>query len=241
MPNRLLLDADILLYQAAVAVEIESQWDDDVWTFMSDPSEAIILLNDTIHTFEEDTGIASQDFVFALSDRQNFRYDVASTYKSNRKGKRKPICYGSIKQYLKDNYTTVSFPKLEGDDALGLLQTGSTAIWSADKDLKQIPGLHWVDDDWEEVTEEQADRFFYYQVLVGDTADGYGGCPGIGPVRADRILDNDCSWEAVVACYEKKELTEADALIQAHQARILRAGEYDYLNKEPILWTPTHQ
>lgn len=237
-PTTLLLDADILLFEASVAVEVEAQWEDDIWTFASNPKDAILILEENIHTFEQDTGIASQDFVFALSDKRNFRYDVASTYKSGRKGKRKPICYGSVKEYLLDNYTTKTLPNLEGDDVLGLLMTDETALWSRDKDLKQIPGLHWVDDDWEEVTEEEADRFFLFQVLAGDTADGYGGCPGVGPVRANRILDENCTWEAVVAAYENKELSEADALITAHQARILRAGEYDYQNMEPILWTP---
>lgn len=236
--STLLLDADILLFQSSVAVEKEAQWDDDIWTFMSDPAEAITILEDTIFTFEEDTGIASQDFVFCLSDKRNFRYDVCDTYKSNRKSSRKPLCYPTVKQHLIDNYTTKSLPNLEGDDVIGLLMNDTSALWSTDKDLKQIPGVHWVHDDWEEVTPDEADRFFFYQVLVGDTADGYGGCPGIGPVRADRILDENSTWEAVVACYEKKGLSEADALIQAHQARILRDGEYDYTKKEPILWTP---
>jgi 5''-3'' exonuclease (including N-terminal domain of PolI) len=122
---------------------------------------------------------------------------------------------------------------------IGIYMTDESALWSLDKDLKQIPGLHWVDDDWELVTHEEADRFFLYQVLVGDPADGYGGCSGIGPVRANRILDNDCSWEAVVRAYESKGLTEADAVLTAQQARILRSDEYDFDNMEPILWTPT--
>lgn len=238
MISQLLLDADILLFQASVVVEKETQWDDDVWTIMSDPKDAIIILEETISTFEENTGIASQDMIFALSDRKNFRYDVASTYKANRKGKRKPLCYSSVKEYLLNNYTCVSFPNIEGDDVLGIMMTPERAIWSGDKDLKQIAGLHWEDDDWEEVTEEAADRFFLLQCLTGDTADGYGGCPGVGPVRANTILDNDCSWEAVVKAYEKKGLFEADALITARQARILRAGEYNYNTGEPILWTP---
>lgn len=237
-PSTLLLDGDILLFQSSVVVEKEAQWDDDVWTLMSDPADAIIVLEEMIGTFEEDTGIASQDFVFALTDKRNFRYEVTPTYKSHRKGARKPLCYPSVKQYLIDNYRTEVLPGCEGDDVLGLLQDEATAIWSRDKDLKQIPGLHWVDDDWELVTDEQAERFFLFQCLVGDTADGYGGCPGIGPVRANAVLDNDCSWDAVVRAYEKKGLTEEDALITARQARILRGDEYDYENMEPVLWTP---
>ena len=237
-PETLLLDADILLYQASVVVEKEAQWDNDVWTLMSDPRDAIVLLEDTIATFEEDTGIASSDMVFALSDAKNFRYGVSPTYKSNRKGKRKPLCYPSVKQHLINKYSTISFPNIEGDDVLGLLQTEKTAIWSGDKDLKQIAGTHWVDDDWEEITQEEADYFFLYQVLVGDASDGYRGCPGMGPVSTDKLLSLYPTWEAVVAAYEKKGLFEADALITARMARILRVGEYDLQTKQPRLWSP---
>ena len=38
--------------------------------------------------------------------------------------------------------------------------------------------------------------------------------------------------------FEKKGLTEDDALLQARVARILRASDYDFKKKEPIMWTP---
>lgn len=237
-PSKLMLDGDILLFTASVAVELETRWDDEVWTLESNANDAVRILDEQIATFEENTGIASSDFVFALSDKKNFRFDVCPTYKSNRKGSRKPLCYPSVKEYLINNYETLSLPNIEGDDVLGLYVDEDTGIWSTDKDLKQIPGLHWDGDDWEIVTEEEGDRFFFYQVLAGDAADGYGGCPGVGPVKANRILDNDCSWEAVVKAYEKAKLCEADALITAGMARILHPGEYDFNKKEPILWTP---
>jgi hypothetical protein len=78
-----------------------------------------------------------------------------------------------------------------------------------------------------------------YQTLVGDTADGYRGCPKVGPVKAEKILDTTvwsdggkCAdvypmWPRVVAAYEKASLTEDDALVQArlvHPA-IHRLGE----------------
>jgi DNA polymerase I len=37
----------------------------------------------------------------------------------------------------------------------------------------------------------------------------------------------------------KEGLTEDDALLQARLARILRADEYDFKAKRPILWEPT--
>jgi hypothetical protein len=40
-----------------------------------------------------------------------------------------------------------------------------------------------------EITEAQADRFHMIQTLTGDVTDGYPGCPGIGPVKAEQILN----------------------------------------------------
>ena len=238
-PSHLLIDADMLLFESAVAVEKLINWGDDVWTYYSDLKDAKAVLQNTLATLESDTGISQGSMTMCLSDAVNFRYEVCDTYKSNRKNTRKPMAYKPLKAWLEDNFECVSFPKLEGDDVLGLLsERPGVGILSGDKDLKQITGFHWDGDDWEYVSEAEGDRFFLYQVLNGDRQDGYSGCPGVGPVSADRILDKDCSWEAVVAAYEKKGLCEADALIVAHQARILRPGEYDFENKEPILWTP---
>lgn len=238
-PTKLLLDADMLLFQSSVSVEQLINWYDDVWTYYSDLNDAIAKLTDTLARLEEDTGISLADMTFCLSDQENFRFGVSANYKSNRKNTRKPMCYSPLKAWLEEHYHCASYPKLEGDDVIGILSDPeTTGIWSGDKDLKQISGYHWDGDSWEFISEADGDRFFYYQVLVGDRVDGYGGCPGVGDVRANRILDENCSWEAVVAPYEKKGLTEADAVCTAQMARILRPGEYDFQNEEPILWTP---
>lgn len=45
-------------------------------------------------------------------------------------------------------------------------------------------------------------------------------------------------WGAIVALFNKAGLDEAYALQQARVARILRASDYDFKNKAPILWEP---
>lgn len=45
-------------------------------------------------------------------------------------------------------------------------------------------------------------------------------------------------WDAIVALFNKAGLDEAYALQQARVARILRASDYDFKNKAPILWEP---
>jgi DNA polymerase-1 len=127
---------------------------------------------------------------------------------------------------------------LEGDDVLGILATASEEyiVWSLDKDLKQIPGNHLIDDEVVTISTADADRFHMYQTLVGDTSDGYKGCPGVGPVKADKILTG--GWTAIVDAYAKAGLTENDAIHQARLARILRSGEYDEQTHEVTLWIP---
>lgn len=75
-------------------------------------------------------------------------------------------------------------------------------IATVDKDLDMIPGWHYnfVKKELYNVTPEQAIYNFYYQCLVGDTADGVKGVPGIGPKKAARILD---------ACESEREMYEA--------------------------------
>ena len=80
-----------------------------------------------------------------------------------------------------------------------------------------------------------------YQTLVGDSTDGYKGCPGVGKVKAGRMLTGLKQvemWEAVVEAYKRKNKTEEDALQQARVARICRATDYDYKEKKVKLWCP---
>ena len=45
-------------------------------------------------------------------------------------------------------------------------------------------------------------------------------------------------WARVVRTFESRGLTEEDALVQARVARILREGDYDFAERQPILWSP---
>ena len=89
---------------------------------------------------------------------------------------------------------------------------------------------------------DQAYRNWFQQTLTGDTSDGYPGCPGIGAVNAERLLDT-CNtpaemWAATLHAFRKAEKSEAFALQMARCARILRRGEYDYKTNCPVLWVP---
>lgn len=118
-----------------------------------------------------------------------------------------------------------------------------------------------------EVTEEEADTWHLIQAMAGDITDGYSGCPGIGVDTARKIIEEphgweqyehtfksgprkgttelrwqktevESLWEAIVAQFHKAGLGEEEALTQARVARILRASDFNFDTKEPILWNP---
>lgn len=240
----LLIDADVIAYEACAACEQEVEFEPGYFTYQSEFKEVLEAFDDTLaHWVKTCKGT---EFKLCLTDSVgNFRKAVLPTYKGKRS--KKPLALKYLKDYLIEHRGAFFRPGLEGDDCMGILATMRTAdptervIVSPDKDMKQIPGLmiRWPDPTITPHTSEEADLFHLTQTLTGDVTDGYGGCPGIGPVKAEKLLGKDPSWATVVAAYEAAGLTEDDALVQARVARILRATDYDFQKKEPILWTPT--
>ncbi len=246
MKRTLLIDGDIYAYTHASAAEEPWDWGGGQWSITADAVVAAKCMDAAIRRIEKK--LEADDVVVALSDpnRRYFRHDLLANYKGGREGKRPPLILRVLKDHLEELYRSFVRPTLEADDVLGILSThpslipGEKIIVSVDKDFKTIPGLYYNLNAQEvtEYSEAEADYWHMYQTLVGDKTDGYRGCPGIGPVKAKRILDADQSWSAVVAVFEKAGLSEEVALIQARVARICRACDYNFDTKEVILWTP---
>lgn len=245
----LLIDADIVAYEVAARYENTVEWEPGYFQTFCDAQEVKHKILDRIDYLVE--RYDCQGYKLALTDSEgNFRKDIWPDYKGNRSSSKKPIVLLEIKRWLEEEIGAYFRPRLEGDDILGILQThkslvkGERVIWSIDKDLKTIPGLHAVDGEIVEVSHDEAFRLFMEQVLTGDSTDNYPGLPGHGPVKAQKLLDSVQAptmqnlWRAVVDAYERYGLTEEDALIQARCARILTANLYDFKKKEVILWNP---
>ena len=234
----LIVDADIVAYKAAAAAETPVNWGDGLWTLHAWEHEVTDAIDAFMEKLIEQSDADSVNAV--VSHSKNFRKKVDPTYKSNRADVRKPMLLSFAKDYMMETYNGIVHANLEADDVLGIMATQdwNNVIWSDDKDLKTIPARHLVDGEIYEISEDEADYWFFYQTLVGDRTDGYGGCPKVGPKTAEKILAKDCSWYSVLAEFNKAGLGQEYALTQARLARILRAGEYDFDTGEVSLWLP---
>lgn len=244
-----LIDGDILAYEISAVNEVRINWEQD-----RNVSQYPLDLEAAQEQADKSVGhlidILNLDrVVICLSDKNNFRKAIYPEYKSNRKDAVRPVLLNDIKDYLEDTYETYKLPNLEADDVLGILAThqdkipGKKIIISIDKDLTQIPGYYFnPNKHGKEITisKSEGDRFHYLQTLTGDNVDGYLGCPGIGPKKAEVILNGEDGneWSRIVRAYENKKLTEADALVQAQIARILQADNYDFATGEITYWQP---
>lgn len=243
----ILFDADMILFEACSSVEVATDWGDDLWTLHSDATKAKMKVDSKVQYITEKVlrvlGYTGKyEIIMCLSDSANFRKEFYPEYKANRIGKRKPVCYFGVKKWVEQEYKTVCYPRLEADDVCGILATSlpDVVTVSGDKDFKTIPGdfYNYQKDELHHSEIYDADQWHLYQTLIGDTADNYPGCPGCGPISAEKILNTEPTWKGVVRAFERKGLTEKDALLQAQVAHILRAGEYDVKTHKVTLWTP---
>jgi DNA polymerase-1 len=244
----LLIDADVLAYQAANGEQRVTDWGDGVTSVvMGTLEEGIALVLTEADRLKKK--LKATKYVLCLTHPVQFRKRILPTYKLNRSALTKPLLVDPIRDALVRDHGAVRRPQLEGDDIMGIYAThptlipGAKIIVSIDKDMRQIPGMLYNPgtNDLGKVSVEEADYFHYLQIITGDPTDNYKGIPGVGPVGARAILEGPPEkwWDRIVYTYKAKGLTEADALIQAQVARICRASDYNFKTKEPILWTPS--
>lgn len=240
----LLIDADILAYKFAAKAERKYEFG-----VATDPLEEVTpKVDEWLSALKEQQKADRLIICLSCPTAEGWRKKVLPTYKDNRKDVPKPTLLSDIKDYLEDTYESFRRPGLEADDIMGILSThptlikGKKVIVSEDKDMKTIPG--WLLNPEKHtkpffITEKEADYWHLYQTLVGDSTDGYSGCPGIGPKKAEALLTNSPTpWWSVVNAYVQRGLTEEDALVQARVARICRASDYAFKLKKVLLWTP---
>lgn len=237
----ILVDADIVTFQAAAGSEGTVNFGPDGEGHFVDPDLALFKCNERMLDIMEK--LESDDVLLCFSGRKNFRYDALPTYKHNRKGKQKPKLLGMLKDHLSELYPSRCEDRLEADDLLGILTVPEeTAIATIDKDLDQIAGVHynWKHDTIYKVQPKEALQYTWLQVLTGDSTDGYKGIPRTGPKKAQKLLDlhrddslsleeqasryDDACWEA----YANASLTWDYYASQVAVAQILQGDAMWY-------------
>ena len=139
-----------------------------------------------------------------ISGEGNFRNEINPQYKANRIGVRRPHHLKACRDYLVEHYGAVKVDGMETDDMLTIRATELEAegrpfvIASIDKDLKQMPGMHfdWVKDKYWEVTPEEARELLWTQVCIGDTTDNILSPELLGPAKAKKLF-KDINWSTI--------------------------------------------
>jgi len=144
----------------------------------------------------------ADNYIGFLTGGDNFRGIVDNMYKANRKGAIKPVHYQAIRNYMVSRFNAKVIEGSEADDALACNQTKDTAIATIDKDLKMVAGKHYnyVTKEWDTVTLEEGTRWFYTQMLTGDSVDNICGIKGLGEKGAEKMLDaiDSKDWDALI-------------------------------------------
>jgi len=195
---------------------------------------------DIFNEIEEKHQITDIKYFFTKC-KYNFRKQINSEYKANRKGNK---WVGRLRDYLILNLDgSFASDEYEADDLIyfntQLMDVNDYIICSIDKDLKQIEGLHFdyyqlkVKDDegveykvrkgFQYVTKVQAENLIFEMLLTGDTSDNIKGIYGIGKKKAEKLLKDKTTFGKFrVICQEyKKESSEWKQRIKTNASLLI--------------------
>ena len=178
------IDGDILIYRIGFAAE-------------EDPVE-FALHSLRVATMDIMDAVGASTGHFYLTGDSNYRTEYGTEehpYKGNRKDNRKPRHYDALRDYAVRKLDAIVTDNEEADDRLGIgACLHGHGIATLDKDLNGVPGWHYCWAGKNEgvflVTEEEADRFFYKQLLTGDATDNIPGLfKMVGKKATAKVLD----------------------------------------------------
>lgn len=174
-----LVDADLVVFRCAATVPEHEPL--DVATYRVD-----VLMRQILDATDATT------YKAYLTGRNNYRKKLNLEYKANRKDKEPPYWLQDCRKHLQQEWDVEVSEGCEADDLLGINQGEGTVICSLDKDMLTVPGLHynWTKVEFTNVTQQDALRKFYKQMLIGDVSDNIHGIRGIGPKKADKIVEH---------------------------------------------------
>lgn len=227
-----LLDGDIIAYRQAAYWGAKCDGEVDDWLKQRICQSAVDVARDWVKQAECPKGLV------CLSGERSFRYDILPTYKANRSVDDRPLYLAEAKDALRHAFDSWTLPNLEADDLMAMLASQQRAqkefvVVTVDKDLLQVPGKHYNPGKKvaREITEEEGDRLLMIQWLQGDSTDNLKGIPGIGPVKALRLVEGmkrETMWEECLNLFDEYGVPLDIAIAEYNCIRLLRWGEYDF-------------
>ena len=200
------IDADQIPYAAGASCKDEPL------------AHALQMAKKMIQKIIKDTE-CGDDYEIYISGEGNYRDEIALTkpYKGHRPEEKNPH-YEDIREYLQSNWGATKVDGMEVDDRVSILlwedflkadtkkEHAYVVLSSPDKDLNNTPGWHYNPRTRETywVTQRQADRHFYWQMLMGDPVDNIPGLPH-GDAKVQKEFD--LSFHIKTSC-GKKTATE---------------------------------
>ena len=253
MKDRLLVDADILLYRCGFSCEKKHYVVGDKFfdvraeaqeyaasnglpvehKVVVEPVEnALHNCNTVIRAIQ--ARYEGAELRLLLTAKGNFRHEIATIlpYKGNRSVFAKPAHYEAIREHLK-GWGAIVVDGMEADDEIGIQAMEAEAeglrpiIVSTDKDLNMIPVRHfnWVNKEEYSVGDEEAYRHFFGQCLTGDRVDNVPGIPKVGPERAGKILADARRPRAMLHAARKAWRDAYPEGVTCHTGKVISADQ----------------
>ena len=177
-----IIDGDVLVYMSIWKTESLEESKEKFQELLDD------LLN----------SLFTKDYVMAIGGRDNFRIDLFPDYKGNRKKAKdnRPDWFYDLKSWVGKLDGVIESDNCEADD---MVRTWANeckkakldyVVCSIDKDLHCISGTHYNPRTKViyQIKDDYADRFYWQQILTGDSVDNIPGLWKVGPVKAKKIL-----------------------------------------------------
>lgn len=185
------------------------------WSFLEvEPVEnALHSVKLMMQSMQEKYPDAELEVYFSCPTPDNWRTRLYPQYKANRPD-RKPEHDAAIRDYMANKYPVQCAEDLEADDFISIRAAECRAagqlpiIATIDKDMDQIPGLHYdfVKDEEYEIDDDYADYVLEIQTISGDSTDNIPGLPGMGTKRAISALEQGDAWDAYKSFYDDENM-----------------------------------
>jgi hypothetical protein len=178
-----LIDADSILYICG--------WDKELKCYVTDYPKIFHQVNILITKILLQT--KATHYLGFFSASKSFRKLEFESYKANRDKLIRPDHLPTTRQYIIDKWKFIKLDILEADDAVNICNNllKSTVICSPDKDILYLEGTHYnyKKDEWVTTSKEEAEKYFWIDMVTGQTGDGVKALPGKGIKFAEKLYE----------------------------------------------------